>query len=226
MPDEIAQRTGANWQGLWKSTLTNGVSVQRAYLKIVEPTNDSIRAEWDNIDLPYLIHYPAIISNYSRSHLRFVVNGIGGTYNGNLDDSGNTITGRWRQATFTPMTFVRVDPHDEEQALDAGKNYNYTNDTELPGHWSGTLPKISGVQLRIVLHIASLSDGALSVAMDSPDRAIFRVPLGIQFTPTAVRISGKDGKPIFDGKLSGGKLSGTWIINNHPEPLTLERNKS
>src|SRR6185312_2244860 len=33
-PDEITPRAGASWQGLWRGMLTNGASVQRAYLKI------------------------------------------------------------------------------------------------------------------------------------------------------------------------------------------------
>lgn len=226
-PEDYAVRKDSDLQGIWKGTVTNKDLTMRLYLKIAEPTNGNFRAELDSIDYPPVIHFPVTLTNYIKPHLRFTVEGNSGLFLGNLDGSGTVITGRWKQAGFVPLTFVRTTPDDEIRTLETGGNYNHTSDTELQGHWNGVLPDISGLQLHIVLHIAQLPDGSFSAAMDSPDQGLYRIPLGeLQSTPSKIRIKSKSGKEVFEGKLADGKLSGIWTYDKISKPVTLERKSS
>jgi hypothetical protein len=137
------------------------------------------------------------------------------------------MVGTWTQVGTVPLSFDRVDPADEERLLEAGKNYTYTNDTELQGHWTGTLPGRYGLHLRLAFNIAQLPDGSFAATLDSPDQLLFALPFdAVVFTPPAVQMEIKSANCAFDGKLENGKLSGTWSFKGKiSEPLTLERVK-
>jgi hypothetical protein len=157
--------------------------------------------------------------------VKFQLQGVGVAFDGHLNDSGSQITGTWTQGAPVPLTFDRVNPKDEAAALEAGKNYVSTSDADLQGHWTGQLPGKYGLHLHLVFNIAQLSDGSFAATLDSPDQLLFATPFDVvTFASPKVRLEMKSAGCIFDGKLSGGKLAGTWSLTNiTSEPLTLER---
>lgn len=224
---DYARRPDSDLQGFWKGMLKVGTATLRLHLKIVEAQDGTFRAELNSIDQPPIIPVPVTTLEYRKPDVKVSLQGIGAAFQGRLDDSGSSIIGNWTQVGTVPLTFTRADPKAESQALEAGKNYEFASDTELQGHWSGTLSGKSGRHLRLVFHIAQLSDGLLSATMDSLDQSLFAMPFDtVQYTPPKVRLEMKSAQCVFEGTLSTGKLSGVWIYKTSPTPLTLERNKT
>ncbi len=221
-------RPGSDLQGFWKGTLKIGKAVLRLHLKIAEAPDGTFRGELNSIDQVPFIPVPLTTLECRKPIVKFSLQGIGAAFAGELSPDGSGISGTWMQATSVPLTLERVDPRAEAQALAAGKNYGYTNDTELPGHWRGTLRGRNGLPLRLVFNIAQAEDGSLAATLDRPGQSLFAAPFDVVvFTPPHVRLEIKSANGVFDGKLSEGKLSGTWRSNTRTvEPLTLERDKS
>jgi len=225
---DYAPRPGSDLQGLWKGTLKIGKVTLRLHLKITEAPDGTFRAELNSIDQPPIVPLPVTALTYQKPSVKFSMQGVGVVYEGTLNDSGSQLIGKWTQAGAVPLAFDRVDARQEQQTLEAGRNYAYVNDGELQGHWTGTLPGMYGVDLRLVFNIAQQSDGSFAATMDSPDQSLFASPMDVvAFTPPKVHLEIKSANCVFDGKLLAGKLSGTWNFKGEsPEPLTLERDKS
>jgi hypothetical protein len=222
---DYAPRTGSDLQGFWKGTLKVGTATLRLHLKIAEAQDGTFRAELNSIDQPPVIPLPVTTLDYGKPAVKFSLQGIGAEFQGRLDEGGTRLIGHWTQVGTMPLTFTRADPKAETQALEAGKNYDYDSATELQGHWSGTLSGKSGRNLRLVFHIAQLSDGSLTATMDSLDQSLFAMPFDtVQYTPPKTRLEMKSAQCVFEGTLTNGKLSGVWIYKASPAPLTLERN--
>jgi RNA polymerase sigma factor (sigma-70 family) len=229
--DEYTHRPYSTMQGLWKGVLTNSPE-RRVYLKISETGVGVLRGEWDSIDTPPVSPFPVFGLNYISSQFHFVVPGAGGTFGGDVSEDYKTLSGEWKQvAPFTgtktrKLILTRVDPDDEDRELQAGKNFDYTSDTELQGHWSGTFPPTLGVALDLALNVAKLPDGSLSATVDSPDQMLSGIPCDVvEFKPPKVRLELKDAHWSFEGKLLNGKLSGAWNLEGDSEPVTFERKK-
>ncbi|MBU6411052.1 MAG: alpha/beta hydrolase, partial [Verrucomicrobia bacterium] len=81
-----------------------------------------------------------------------------------------------------------------------------------------------GVKLRILFHIALMPDGSYSATLDSPDQGATGIPAtAAQVTYPDVRLEWKGIGGVFTGKLTNGRLSGTWRQGNAALPLELER---
>jgi len=225
---DYALRPGSDLQGFWKGTLKLGKVALRLHLKIAESTNGVFRAELNSIDQPPVIPLPATVLDYRKPSVKFWFQGIGAVFAGELRNGGSQIVGTWTQVGTGPLTFDRVDPKDEEKILEAGKNYAFRNDTDLQGHWTGTLPARYGLHSRLVFNIAQLSDGSFAATLDRPDQSLFASPFdAVAFTPPTVQLNIKSANCSYDGKLLNGKLTGTWTFEQKiAEPLTLERTKS
>ena len=225
---DYTPRQGSDLQGFWKGTLTIGKTVLRLHLKIAESPDGTFRGELNSIDQPPIIPLPVTTLAYRKPSVKFSLQGIGAAFDGTLNNDSSQIIGTWTQFGTTPLIFDRVNPREEQQALETGKNYGYTNDTELQGHWTGTLPGQYGLQLQLVFNIARLPDGSFAGTMDSPDQSLFASPIdAIAFSPPRVHLEIKPANCVFDGKLAGGKLSGAWKFGKTiAEPVTLEREKS
>jgi len=224
---DYAPRPGSDLQGFWTGTLKIGKTALRLHLKIAESPDGTFRGELNSIDQPPIIPLPITTLAYRKPTVTFSLQGVGAMFNGDLNDAGSQIVGTWTQVGTVPLTFDRVNPKDEAQALEAGKNYGYTSNTELQGHWTGTLTGNYGLPLRLVFNLAQLSDGSFAGTMDSPDQSLFASPFDVvAFTPPKVHLEIKSANCVFDGKLLAGKLSGIWSFKDKTsEPLTLEREK-
>jgi len=92
------------------------------------------------------------------------------------------------------------------------------------GDWEGTL-KISGVELRLVLHVAKNQTGALTATLDSPDQGAHGIPVStVSLTDSTLRfrIDKIDGS--YEGKIDadGKAIRGTWTQRGADLPLDLE----
>jgi hypothetical protein len=93
-----------------------GTNAKRLNLKIAQAPDGSFRAELNSIDQPPIIPIPATTVNYDKPHTTVLFQGIGALFDGELDDSGRTIAGKWAQARTTPITFNRTDAKAGETA--------------------------------------------------------------------------------------------------------------
>ena len=95
---------------------------------------------------------------------------------------------------------------------------------DVSGDWQGSL-KAGAAELRIVLHIAKASDGALSATFDSIDQGANGIPIGPvtvagnQITFASAAIGAK-----YEGKVSadGSAIDGNWT-QGQPIPLVFKR---
>ena len=96
----------------------------------------------------------------------------------------------------------------------------------MQGHWKGALSVNSGL-LHIVFHIALMPDGSYSATLDSPDQGAYGIPATLaKVTYPNIRMEWSAIGGVFTGKLSNGKISGTWHQGNGSLPLELERDKA
>jgi RNA polymerase sigma factor (sigma-70 family) len=225
---DLAPRPDANLQGLWKGTVKlPRAPALRLYFKIVETQDGMYRAELNSIDQPPIHPIPSTSFNYDRPDVTIKFDGMPGSFEGKLDNSGTTIIGKWDSGSS--LTLTRVAPSDEAQTLEAGKDYAYTSDSDLQGHWTGILPGVHGLPLHLVFNIAQMPDGSFSATLDSPDQQLFAMPFDtVRHASSDVRLEMQGGH-YFKGTFSGGKIAGTWNFNSRnkmiSELLTLERAK-
>ena len=95
----------------------------------------------------------------------------------------------------------------------------------LDGIWQGAL-KLSGIELRIVVHIGKDKDGKLQATMDSPDQSAKGILVDTAMLDgDDVQIEVKRIQGTFTGKLGedGQKITGTWKQAGTELPLVLER---
>jgi hypothetical protein len=221
--EDCAPRPGSDLQGFWKGTLTEGKTALRLHLKIAEASNRTFRAELNFIDQPPIHPIPVRTLEYNRPDVKISLQTISGTFQGQLDASGSTISGKW---PWGSATFTRADQKVEQQALEAGKNYEYASNTDLQGHWAGTLPGDYGLHLHLIFNIAQLSDGSFAATLDSPDQLLFAMPFdSVTFAPPKVRMEIKSAGCVYEGTFSNGKLSGRWNSKISSSPLVLQRIK-
>lgn len=205
---DLAPRSDANLQGLWKGTVNLPRALTlRMYFKIAATPDGGYRAEFNSIDQPPIHPIPSTSFSYDKPNIKIQFDGIAGWFEGQLDSSGSNIVGNWAQGF--PLTLTRVDPSDEAQTLNAGKSYDYTTDSDLQGHWTGTLPGDYGLRLHLAVNIAQMADGSFSATLDSPDQQLMAMPFNtVKYASSNVRLD--MGVGYYEGKLQNGEISGKW----------------
>lgn len=222
---DLVPRPDANLQGLWKGTVKlPRAPTSRMYLKIAATPDGKYRAEYNNIDQPPIHPIPSTSFDYEKPNINIQFGGINSWFDGQLDSSGSNIVGRWSQGSS--LTLTRVDPSDEAQTLNAGKNYDFTSDSDLQGHWTGALPGTYGLRLHLAVNIAQMADGSFSATLDSPDQLNMAMPFNtVKYASSNVRL--EMGVGYYEGKLQNGKISGRWNFKARDkiisESLILER---
>jgi hypothetical protein len=162
--------------------------------------------------------------------VRVEFGGIGGVFEGTVDDSDRVITGNMTQGDKPmPVTLERAKPETAavpDAVSEAQKDYSYTGPNDLPGHWQGTLDvKQAGVKLRLAVNIAKLPDGKFSCTIISLDQGGGEIPAStIQYVPPNVHLEWSAIGGSFHGKFENGKISGAWRQGGGAIPLVLERN--
>jgi RNA polymerase sigma factor (sigma-70 family) len=229
---DFSPRPDSDLQGVWTTVLNNNSVAQTVYLKIAEASDGTLRGECDSAGKSPLIPFPVTGLSCKNAQVHFAVWPIGGSFTGSLSHDHSTLTGQWKwsrpfTATKTArVTWTRAKPDDEKLALQTGRNFDFSSDAELEGHWGGTFPPLFGSALNLTLNIASLSDGKLSATLDSPDQSLFELPVDVvQSKPPRVKLEVKSAHASFGGRLEGGRLSGTWSFYDATAPIVFERSK-
>jgi hypothetical protein len=228
---DYAPRKDSDLQGYWKGTLKAGNTPLRVILKIAERADGTFRVSGDSPDQGGQ-DIEATAITYHRPSVKVEFGGIGGYYEGTLDDSDRVITGNWMQGDKPlPLNLERAKPETAaalDPAIEAQKDYSHTSPNDLPGHWQGTLDvKQAGVKLRLAVNIAKMPDGKFSASMISLDQGGAEIPANnIQYIPPNVRLEWSAIGGSFNGKLENGKISGAWRQGGGALPLVLERNRT
>lgn len=230
--EDYAPKDGSDLRGVWKTVVTNRTAAQTLYLKITEDGNGKLRGECDSPDKLPLIPFPVTGLSYTNPRVHFAVLAIGGSFTGSLSNDFSTLKGQWKWirpgggTKTSRIVWTRVFPEEEEIALQDGKNFNYSSDAELQGHWNAAFPPKFGIPLNLALNIAKVPDGNLSATLDSPDQSLFEIPVEVlQFKPPKVQLEVKSAHAAFDGRLMDGKLSGDWSFYDVSAPVVFERRK-
>jgi hypothetical protein len=154
-----------------------------------------------------------------RNSLHFETKGIGGRFEGKLNQAGTEAVGRWYQAgTSFPLALKKVD---EQQAAPAP--------TARGQAWEGGLDLGNGSSLRLVLHVATGPGGVKSATLDSPDQ--MKRALRVDSLSSADGILTFEMKQLnarFEGVLNreGTEARGTWTQNGASIPLVLRRSET
>jgi len=225
---DYAPRKESDLQGYWQGTLKPGNTTLRVAIKIAERADGTFRAAGDSPDQGSK-DIEATSVAYHRPTVKVEFGGIGGYFEGAVDDSARVITGNWMQGGKPlPLTLERAKPETaaaSNPAIEAQKDYSHTGPNDLQGHWQGTLNvKQTGANLRLVLNIAKMPDGTFSCSMISLDQGGAEIPASnIRHVPPNVRLEWSAIGGSYNGKLENGKLTGVWRQGGGAFPLVFER---
>ena len=219
---DYSTRADSDVQGLWRGSLdVKGISL-RLIFKIAEPTKGQFHVVMDSVDQGAK-NVPATSAEYASPALNVHFAGIGASYEGEVSSNHKEITGNWTQlGNSTPLTLKRFEAADEA-VVETTKSYVWADDSELQGHWKGTL-KIKDVKLRLAFDIAKLGNQKLDCTLTSVDQTDAKIPATIaSWTAPHARLEWKAINGSFNGEIKNGKLVGTWQQGPITSPLTLER---
>jgi hypothetical protein len=200
----------------------------RVEMKIAERVDGTFRVAGDSPDQGAR-DIEATAVTYHRPTVKVEFGGIGGYFEGMVDDNARVITGSWMQGGKPlPLTLERAKPENArvlDPAIEAQKDYSHTSPTDLPGHWKGTLDvKQANIKLRLALNIAKMPDGKFFCSMISLDQGEAEIPASmVQYLPPNVRLEWGAIGAAFHGKLESGKLSGAWRQGGGALPVVFER---
>ena len=225
---DYAPRKDSDLQGYWRGTLKPDKTPIRVEIKIAERVDGTFRVVGDSPDQGAR-DIEATAVTYHRPTVKVEFGGIGGYFEGTVDDNARVITGNWMQGGKPlPLTLERAKPENArvlDPAIEAQKDYSHTSPTDLPGHWKGTLDvKQANIKLRLALNIAKMPDGKFSCSMISLDQGEAEIPASmVQYLPPNVRLEWGAIGAAFHGKLESGKLSGAWRQGGGALPVVFER---
>ena len=221
---EYAPREGSDLQGYWKGAL--GPGALPLNWKIVERSDGTFRAQLDNPGQGALGQPVSVV--YRPPEVELVVMSGSGMFRGEVNSNHTALTGHWIQGgQRTPSVFRRADG-DYEPAPPPEQDYAYGAQTDLQGHWKGTLD-VGNAKLRLALDIAKLAGGGFTAHLANLDNYSNNDPVRasvLRHAPPTVRLEWKWTGVVFEGRLDQGRLSGTWSQGGGSFPLVFDRNKA
>ncbi|HEY2049073.1 MAG TPA: alpha/beta fold hydrolase [Caulobacteraceae bacterium] len=145
--------------------------------------------------------------------LSFTVPTVHGRFQGRWDGAANAWTGEWSQGGRSmPLNFM------------AGEPIARPKIEGLDGVWQGTLDTVSGIKLRLAMHIDTGPYGTTG-RLDSLDQAAYGIPVtdiarqGARVSFAVPSVGG-----AFEGAFGGaGTIAGTWTQGGAGLPLTFAR---
>jgi hypothetical protein len=216
---EYASSTNSDLQGYWKGILGRDLHVR---FKIAAQKDGSFRAEFDNPDQGYNGQPVNVL--YEPPSVILMLMGEDGAFDGELDESKTNLSGTWAYGKIrVPVSFSRADP-EEDRKFEVLKDYSYSREDELQGHWKGDL-EVQGKKARVALDIAKLPDDLFTASMTSMDLMLTGdVPAStVRYTAPKLHLRWKSFGIVFDGSLENGKLRGAVLLGFKKIPLILER---
>jgi hypothetical protein len=227
MADDFAPRPGSDLQGYWKGVISSGADAVPVDVKIAEQADGTFLTEGDN-PMEGVVGLPVTLA-YHRPTVTLALASDSLIFHGTLNDARTEITGVAIQAgQKLPMSLKRAD-YPAEHASDADKDYTFSSENDLQGHWHGswvvTIAK-SKALIRLALDIAKLPDGSYSATMTSVDQFEGNAPIptsDFQYSPPNLQMEWKWAGCAYEGKLANGKLVGHWSQGGGTFPLVFER---
>lgn len=221
-PGEYTPKSGTPLQGYWSGKLGMGKDGLPLQWKIAQNADGDFRAELDN-PMQGANSQPVKVEIENRTIRLFVQTGSG-MFEGELSADGNTLEGDWIQGGHaTPSAFKRATSPEPERE----KDYTFTSESDLPGHWNGTLD-VGAVKLRLALDIGRYSNGAYAATMANVDNFGNNDPTPattLRWTAPDLHLEWKWTGGAFKGRLEHGKLVGAWQQGGGSIPLVFERNR-
>jgi len=226
---DYAPRVGSDLQGYWTGKL-GGLPLS---WKIAEETNETFRAEMDNVEQG--APHQTVAVTYFAPSVRLLLTTKSGMFEGDLNKKTGELVGHWIQGPqSTPMTLRRVENGkgtlDERAYIPSGTN-------DLQGHWKTKVDKaLLGLPkgtLEATLHIAKLPKGGFAATLHGVDYDAMFLPTNlpadvpaatVEYTPPKVKMIWRHNFDYtFDAELRDGKLTGTVRLGNLPLPMVFER---
>jgi RNA polymerase sigma factor (sigma-70 family) len=222
---EFAPRAASALQGYWKGVI--GDDALPVDVKIAEQPDGTFRAE-GGIPEQGINGRPLSVI-YNRPAVTLAPATGSGKFEGDINSANTEIVGSWIQGgQSTPATLKRAD-FQAERAQEAEKDYRFASNQDLRGHWKGswvvTIDK-SKATIRYALAIARLPDGSYSALLTNLDEFGKDDPMpasDFQYEAPKLSMKWKWAGGSYEGKLSDGKLVGTWFQGGGGFPLVFER---
>jgi hypothetical protein len=208
-------------QGVWKGTINAGGIPLRIVVRISERSPGKFIGGMDSLDQGAR-NIPLTSAEFAKPIARFDIAGIGGHYEGTLNDDASEIEGDWTQVGKTfPCVLKRSDP--AEDAAPGESAYAFASATDLQGFWNGKLDT-GRATLRLVLKIARATNGTYTAAIDSLDQGAKDIQATrVAFNTPEVEVEWPALRALFHGQLENGKLVGFWQQGPSDFPLEFER---
>jgi RNA polymerase sigma factor (sigma-70 family) len=220
---DFQPRPGSDLQGYWKGAITSdAIPVD---VKIAELPDGTFRAEGDD-PMQGANGRPVTIS-YTRPDVKLAVGTGSGMFAGKLNADHSQISGVWTQGGQVTRTVLKRADYQAEHAHDAERDYSFSSDNDLPGHWRGAWV-FGTAKIRLALDIAKMPDGTWCATLASLDQFGNDAPMpasSIEFRPPDLRLKWKWAEVAYEGKLQGGKLTGAWLQGGGGFPLVFERQR-
>jgi uncharacterized protein len=195
-----------DWQG---SLAVPGGGSLRLALHVTRDAHGTLAAKLDSLDQGAM-GLAAETVRVDGRHVVIVLKAPAADYAGDLDDTGQVLTGQWHQGGASmPLVLHRG-------ALAA----------EPPQElWVGKLTIPGGFDLRIVLRVTRLA-GGLHAVLDSPDQGAGGIPIDtVSFDGGVLKFTSAKLDASYAGKLdaTGAQAVGDFTQRNVKTPLTLAK---
>ena len=200
--------------GHWQGTL----NVQGTTLTMVFHVTEAgggLTATFDSPDQAS-IGIPVDSVTVAGGNLTFTIKSIQGQYKGKINAAGTESVGNWSQAgRDTPLTLKKTD-----------KPTTLKIPAKLIGVWEGKLKAAPGVELRLVMRVVKVKDGAMTASFGSPDQGANFLPINaIALEGDKVTAESKAIASSYAGVLNKDRneITGTWTQGGRNFPLILKK---
>ncbi|HTD66259.1 MAG TPA: hypothetical protein VK846_06995 [Candidatus Limnocylindria bacterium] len=217
----LVQRENSPLQGAWQGTLKAGGIPLRLLVKISEPSPGKFIGTMDSIDQGSR-DMPITTVEFSDSVASLDIVGIGGHYEGTMNEAASEIEGQWQQGGRSfRLLLKRVDP--SVSGMPDESAYAFVSEKELQGYWNGTLDA-AGTILRLQLKIARGANDSYTATLHSLDQGAKDIPAtSVSLNDSNVELEWRALRALFHGELKDGKLIGFWQQGPSDFPLEFVR---
>jgi hypothetical protein len=212
-------RAGPDIQGAWEGFVDVGLGatrLEKARSRVVlriSKTNDVYGAVVDYIDLGR--------TDVWKNRLRKVVYDFPtvrfdeepwGIIEAKLNEDGTTLT------LGPEFILERTKAPDAVPEQLTQSNVTPRSDSDLQGCWQWDNPHTV-----LSWKIAQSSDGTFRGEFDLPKSGLSHWPVFVIYNPPTVKLRIATGTALFQGKISGAEIAGTWYRNGNIMPMNLKR---
>ncbi len=215
--------------GNWSGTLEIGQVKLRIVFKISKSASGALTAKMDSPDQGAR-DIPVDVVTATDKDLHLELKAIQGVYDGTLNATGKTATGKWKQGPNSlPLVLAKgsgTEPMAEAEKLSpADLAASKLAAQKITGTWNGTL--VAGAaSLRLRANFTKAATGAATGTLDSLDQGANGIPLStITIKEGKVRFEAKAIGVVYEGTLAenGANVSGQWQQGGQSLPLIFKK---